>query len=227
MAQGRSDLAASSAQDEGTDLTALNIITWNTHGKNNLDCVAGQLWDAVLLQEVSDAFDAGPHTLCVHASVTGFQSLAIVIHRRLSKALVSWEANIVPWAVLKSRGTSIGAACLHLPHAGRPDYEALRHTSLTQLDSVLADLAKQTDSIVLGGDFNLSAIPHLLTGACEASGMPRDTDFEYSERIVQRLRRHGMEFVVPEGGFAPTFWPYRQQVQPLVLDYFAATCSMR
>lgn len=54
LAQGPLDLAACLAQgniadDGGVDLSAPNIISWNVHGKKNLDCVEGQPWHIMML----------------------------------------------------------------------------------------------------------------------------------------------------------------------------------
>lgn len=117
-------------------------------------------------------------------------------------------------------------ASIYLPHAGRSDYDALMNDSLVQSDGILIGLCGRVASVIVGGDFNLSAIPHLLTGPPEECSEPRDSDFEHSERFMNVFRRHKMEFVVPEAGFTPNCFPYRQNVMPSVLGYLAASTTL-
>lgn len=111
--------------------------------------------------------------LCAY---TGFQSLALVLHRRMSRALVCCGAGKVPWLVLRSQGFTNGIAFLYFPHAGRSGYSELMDNLFRVLQSTLQDLRRHTEHGVLGGDLNLSALPHTLLGeAPEGRGVPRDS----------------------------------------------------
>lgn len=212
---------------------------WNAQGKKHLaefeEALAEDLrtWDVLLLQEVSNVFEAADTVIVNETSTTGGKSAAVVLHRRHARRFTEWLQGPCPaLTVTKGRSsrdgqdTYLSFASVYLPHGGHS--EQLWDKSLEAVQQTIRH-CQRLGQVVISGDFNTAELRTLLgddePSTMRSSGRAGVETYLRAQQTFQLMNDSALYSLVPSGGHQPTHVP-RQGSQPRTLDYQLVSKSL-